>query len=165
MKFILKYVCASLLGLLPGMISAQTPAQSPEQQSDECLVFNVDYSMGGSASAKISGSATVTVQGDAYHMNGNGIEAWCDGVSIWMIDNEAKEVYVESAESASESYMQNPSRALRELKGKSEGTYVLDDGRKVHIKVNSIKKSDRKDISSFRPTQDFDSSWVVTDLR
>ncbi len=157
MKFILKYVCASLLGLLPGVISAQSP--------DECLVFDVDYSFEVSESAKVSGSAIVTVQGDAYHMSGNGIEAWCDGVSIWMLDNEAKEVYIESADSASESYMRNPSQALKNLKGKSEGTYTLDDGRKVHIKVNSIKKSDRKDVSSFRPTQNFDSSWVVTDLR
>lgn len=45
------------------------------------------------------------------------------------------------------------------------GTFVMSDGVIVRVMVKSIKKSDRKDISSFRPTQSFDSSWMVTDLR
>ncbi len=152
----MKYFCASLLILVSGVMSAQ---------EQECLTFDVDYSMEVTESAKLSGNAVVTIQDNAYRMSGNGIEAYCDGSSIWMLDNEAKEVYIESVGSASESYLSNPAQVLKELSKEQEGTYTLDDGRKVHIKVNSIKKSDRKDVSSFRPTVEFNSDWVVTDLR
>lgn len=47
------------------------------------------------------------------------------------------------------------------------GTFVMSEGQAgiIRVKVDSIKKSDRKDISYFRPTRSFDSSWMVTDLR
>lgn len=47
------------------------------------------------------------------------------------------------------------------------GTFVMSEGQAdiIRVKVDSIKKSDRKDISYFRPTLSFDSSWMVTDLR
>ena len=34
------------------------------------------------------------VQGDCYHLKGNGIEIFCDGVSRWTVDAEAREVYI-----------------------------------------------------------------------
>lgn len=47
------------------------------------------------------------------------------------------------------------------------GTFLMSEGQAdiIRVKVDSIKKSDRKDISYFRPTRSFDSSWMVTDLR
>lgn len=45
------------------------------------------------------------------------------------------------------------------------GSFVMDDGNIVSVTVNSIRKSDKKDVSFYCPTLDFDSSWIVTDLR
>lgn len=47
----------------------------------------------------------------------------------------------------------------------SSGEFIMSEGQIVSVDVSAIKKSDRKDISSFRPTRSFDSSWMVTDLR
>lgn len=45
---------------------------------------------------KMQGDGNVTVQGSSYHMTGNGLEMWCDGLSRWTADAAAKEVVIES---------------------------------------------------------------------
>ncbi len=156
MKLILKYLCASFLILVSGMISAQTA---------ECLTFDVDFRIDIPETSKITGKAVVEVQGTAFKMTGNGIESYCDGSSVWTVDQVAKEVYIESISPDTEAYMKDLSLELSGMKDDDEATFVAPDGQPVHIKVNSIKKSAGKDIASFRPTQTFDSSWIITDLR
>ncbi len=154
MKAIIKYFCASFLILMSGMMYAQN-----------CVTVNVDFSVAVSESSNLTGNAVISFQGTSFKMSGNGIEAYCDGVSFWTLDKEAREVYIESLTPESEEYMRELSAKLMELKQNSKSSFISPEGQEVHIKVNSIKKSDGKDISSFRPSQKFDSSWVVTDLR
>ncbi len=157
MKSFLKYLCASFLALLSGMAYAQDGG---------CVTLDVSYSLAMSASSSIKGNALVTVQDNAYVLSGNGIEAYCDGTDVWMVDPKAKEVYIESAASATESFMpENAAELLAELMKKSEGTFLLNDGSEINIKLNSMKKTERMDISSFRPSYEFDASWAVVDLR
>ncbi len=151
----LKYFCASLLILLSGAAFAQ----------NDCLTLDVDFSIDVSADSQMTGKALLEVQGNAFKMNGNGIAAYCDGASVWTLDLEAKEAYIESVSPETEEYMQNLRTKIQALSPGSETSFLSPEGQKVAIKVNSIKKSAGKDVSTFRPAQNFDSSWVVTDLR
>lgn len=45
------------------------------------------------------------------------------------------------------------------------GSFALEDGSAVQIKVQSMSVKEKRSVTAFRPSQIFDSSWVVTDLR
>ncbi len=152
----MKYFCASLLILLSGVMHAQ---------EQPCVILDVDYEVYVSESSKLAGQAVITFQDTAFNMSGNGIEAYCDGTSLWTLDSVAKEVYIESVTEETEAYLRELSAKLSGYKADAVATIKSPEGQSVHIKVNSIKKSAGKDVSSFRPTQNFDSDWVVTDLR
>ncbi len=156
MKLYLKYICASFLILLSGMAFAQ---------DEQCITLDVDYTVKISDTADLRGNALISYQGTAYMMKGNGVESYCDGKSIWLLDMEAREVYIEPVTPETEKYMLDLAAELSVLEDKSEAEFLSPEGQKVQIRVKSIKKTDGKDISSFRPNMDFDSSWVVTDLR
>ncbi len=156
MKRILKYFCAPLLILVSGAVSAQ---------EQPCIILDVDYSVEISESSRLNGQAVVTFQDTAFSMSGNGIEAYCDGTSLWTLDNMAKEAYIEAITEETAAYIRNLASELSGYEADATAIIESPEGQSVHIKVNSIKKSDRKDVSSFRPTEVFDSEWVVTDLR
>lgn len=42
---------------------------------------------------------------------------------------------------------------------------ALTDGNRIDIKVNSMKLMPLRTVEDFRPLKQFDSSWIVTDLR
>ncbi len=156
MKLHLKYICASFLILVSGMMSAQ---------EKESATLEFTYSIDLSEEARISGNASVTYQDTAYMMSGNGIESYCDGSTVWTLDMEAGEVYIESVTDDLKEYMKTLAASLEGIEADSDASFLSPDGQIVKIHVISVKKSGVKDISSFRPTMDIDSSWVVTDLR
>lgn len=45
------------------------------------------------------------------------------------------------------------------------GSFAMEDGSEVKIKVSSMKCNEERPETYFRPSQAFDSSWIVTDLR
>lgn len=45
------------------------------------------------------------------------------------------------------------------------GSFAMEDGNEVKISVASMKSVENKSATFFRPSQKFDSSWIVTDLR
>lgn len=90
-----------------------------------------------------------------------------------MIDEQAKEVFIEAAESQSAGYLANPALLLMNLDEDTE-SYMVEDN-KITVKIpgqsdlvvvildvqpEGIKKSE-----AFRPPMGFDSTWIVTDLR
>ncbi len=156
MKTHLKYICASFLILLSGMVSAQ---------NTESFTLDVKYFVEMSESSEIKGDAIIIFQDTAYTMSGNGIKSYCDGKTVWTLDLVAKEVYIESITPDLEAYMKDLADALISMKDNTETSFLSPEGQEVRITVKSINKSGRKDVSSFRPVQEFDSSWVVTDLR
>ncbi len=156
MKLSLKYICASFLILVSGMAFAQ---------NQECVTVSVTFSMALSDEAVIEGKAEAVFQGNAFRMSGEGLEVWCDGNDVWTIDGRAKEVYIETLDSDNKEYVVATTRAVAGMQAGGEADFLTPDDQLVRIKVISIKKTGRRDVSSFRPTQDFDSSWVVTDLR
>lgn len=57
---------------------------------------------------KTIGSGNLTTQENAYLLEGNGLRISCDGSSVWLMDQEAKEVIVEKVSTGVDSYMSNP---------------------------------------------------------
>ena len=56
------------------------------------------------------------VQDNAFRMNGNGLEVWCDGTVRWTVDREGKEAVVESVgENEATRYSANPALLLSNL--------------------------------------------------
>ena len=95
---------------------------------------------------RLSGKALV--QGNCFHLNGNGMEIWCDGEKLWYVDPESKEVYIENALMLDE-YIKENIGAVKDIN--------LTD-----VLYSEISE----DLSAFRlDTAALDKSWVVTDLR
>lgn len=44
-------------------------------------------------------------------------------------------------------------------------SFALEDGNEVKLTISSMSYLQKKPVSAFRPSQTFDSSWIVTDLR
>lgn len=76
--------------------------------SSSSVEFAYGYSI-DNGKTKVIGEGTVSMQGPSFFMTGNGLEVWCDGSSRWTVDNDAKEVVIESVdESQSPDYIANP---------------------------------------------------------
>lgn len=92
-------------------------------------------------------SGTVLAQGECFHMAANGVESYCDGTTVVMLDTNAREAYVESA------------KGLR--------SFLLAN-------LGAIENVELKDVVIGDPSDDLapfkyelsrlDSSWVITDL-
>lgn len=154
---------------------------------------------------KIVGNGTLQIQGNMWHNDGNGLEMWCDGSTVWTADHSLKEAVIEPVYE-DESIVSNPAlmfvrmpdmfkvvKSLDSKDGKAViyvlkpiedapieyfnveimksdssiryGSFALEDGSAVQIKVQSMSVKEKRSVTAFRPSQIFDSSWVVTDLR
>lgn len=139
---------------------------------DECM--SVEYKFNYITSGvRTFGEGVLDIQGNSYHMRGNGIEIFCDGSTTWMLDEDAKEVVIEAADSQSAGYLANPVMLLMnientalsyEIKG-DVVTLELPGGVSLEITICSLQKVQTKKSEAFRPPTDFDSTWIVTDLR
>lgn len=76
--------------------------------ADSCVEMTCSWS------ARISGvdavgSGDMKIQGDFWYLSGNGVEMWCDAVSVWILDMTLKEAVIESVVTdAEEGYLSNP---------------------------------------------------------
>lgn len=154
---------------------------------------------------KIVGNGTLQIQGNMWHNDGNGLEMWCDGSTVWTADHSLKEAVIEPVYE-DESIVSNPAlmfvrmpdmfkvvKSLDSKDGKAviyvlkpiedapieyfnveimksdssirSGSFALEDGSAVQIKVQSMSVKEKRSVTAFRPSQIFDSSWVVSDLR
>ena len=77
-----------------------------ESLADGCASFGYTYSMSGQV--PLSGSGTIRLQGDAFVMQGDGLEVYCDGATRWTVDTVAEECYIESVEPGGLDYEANP---------------------------------------------------------
>lgn len=208
MKTLVTFILMSFLLSVAGTAGAQDKSLFDKLYSDivsSCV--SLDYTYDTEVSGiRMTGNHSLEVQGKIWHLEGNGIEAWCDGESVWTTDPDAKEVIVEPVSDDDQGALTNPALLLTRLKDwfevresrnsadgktilyilfpkadinieyfnlnvrKSDGTIVsgsfaMDDGNAVTIKVASMVRTQKKPESYFRPSQSFDSSWIVTDLR
>lgn len=108
-------VCMALLlaGASPFTALAQTvsAASNPAAAFAKSLqgrLASFDYSYSMSGSLPMNGSGSVRLQGDAFTMEGNGLDIRCDGKTRWTVDVVAEECYIENIEAQELDYEANP---------------------------------------------------------
>lgn len=140
--------------------------------SDDCITVEYEFSAAFTG-LKTIGEGVIELQGNAYHMKGDGVEIYCDGSSTWLIDELASEVVIESADSKDAGMLANPIMLLMNLE-EAKIPYKVDrdsilldlpDGTKLSIKILSMSAAPTKKPEAFRPPTDFSGKWIVTDLR
>lgn len=124
--------------------------------SANCVEMEYSYSTRISG-VKMNGSGSLQLQGEQWHMTGNGVEIWCDGKSLWTIDRGSKEVVIEDAGlDASSDALTNPAIlfvrlddafAVKESRPSDDGKAVVymlqpDDAISIEYVNIEIMKSD-----------------------
>lgn len=67
-----------------------------DKMSASSVKMEYSYDFRQSTKTKITGKAVITVQDSSYVMNGNGLEVFCDGKTVWTVDVSAKEVVIDA---------------------------------------------------------------------
>ena len=122
--------------LLPASASAQDVSLLDKFNSavaQSCLEVSYAYT------ARISGvdnkgSGELVSQGLMWKLQGNGVQMYCDSVSVWIVDPAAKEVVVEPAEQGSAvSWFTNPAMVFSNLSANYRVSETLSskDGQSV----------------------------------
>ena len=153
----------SLLCILLTVFSACPVSGNSQPQTDAVMSF-VSRISGGcvsfrysfviktlSSSGKVTGEGSVLMQGASYHLQGNGMEVWCDGNSVWTADLSSKEVVIEPA---TEDVLVNPALILSDLprhfswqSAYREGTFSSQPSRVFLLKP--LSKSDMQSLELF----------------
>lgn len=66
----------------------------------------------GITAGEYSSQGSYTVDGDAYYIEVDGAEVYCDGKTRYEVDNGRREVNVDSVEGASRNILDNPTRCF-----------------------------------------------------
>lgn len=104
-------IAAAALALfsVPSGAKSKTLGSFIDKVSSSLVTFDYSFTMQTTKSkTKMTGSGNVKVQGNAFFMEGNGMEVWCDGSTRWTIDRFAEEALVESVSESYDSYATNP---------------------------------------------------------
>ena len=87
---------------------AQVPINTFRQMFDSGAVFiDMEYDV-TVPNTMVTGHSSILIQGDMYHLQGDGLDVYNNGKSVWTVDESAREVVVESSADVSEDYISNP---------------------------------------------------------
>ena len=117
MNDIFKYIVTGLLAVLPASLVAQSPVLLDRLYSGfsyNCVAMDCEYTLQTDGISS-KGDCKVQVQGTSYTMKGAGLEFFCDGESVWVLDPMAKEAIVEPVSNDSFSYLSNPALLFRDM--------------------------------------------------
>lgn len=117
MKHILKYIMVVFLSFVSGRLLAQDRSMLTrlyDTFSENLVTLEADYSV-GNGGPEVKGKAELKVQGKAYHILGGGYDIYCDGESVWIVDQTSKEVIIEPVSEGPDGYMTNPALLLSRL--------------------------------------------------
>lgn len=106
-----------LLAILPASLVAQSTDLLDalyENFASHCISLDCEYSV-VSQGVPSKGGCKVEVQGISYRMQGFGLEVYCDGETVWLLDPMAKEAIAEPVNDDSFSYMSNPALLFRDM--------------------------------------------------
>ena len=126
----MRYILSALMLICVSAVSAQDTTLLDKFLSDvsnSCVTLDYTYT------ARVSGIdnrgyGNLVSQDQMWTMKGNGVEMYCDGEAVWVVDPAAKEVIIESVSDEQEmQFMANPARIL----------FSIGDS----FTVNSVNKS------------------------
>lgn len=108
-KNIIIAIAAILAAAVPSGAKSKTLSSFIDKVSSSLVSFEYSFTMRtAKSSAKMTGSGDVRVQDNAFVMNGNGLEVWCDGRLRWTVDRLAEEALVELVDESADVYATNP---------------------------------------------------------
>ena len=111
----MKYILTVLSIMLSWLTSAQDNSLLDRMCSEgaaSCVTIDYSYT------ARVSGidnqaSGELVSQGENWIVKGNGVEMYCDGTTVWIMDPTAKEVVIEPvADEQQTAYLTNPARVF-----------------------------------------------------
>ena len=139
--------------------------------------FHYTYSLSqkGSAFTPVT-DGDVTVEGNAYILQGLGMEVISDGTTRWTLDRDAREALVEKVQK--EDLFTNPALFIASYKNyldriqvnasgsdSLDVTLTLDDETKARFVLKDIVFGARKGKSDFSVTEKSLPDYLITDLR
>ena len=107
-----KFMAASvLLFMCTAGISVSAAPFSIQRLEDRInsseISFSYIYSVSG-GKVSMTGQGSAVLQGDAYILDVDGMEVYCDGTARWTLDRKAEELVVESCDTYPVSLSANP---------------------------------------------------------
>ena len=158
MRFI-QIIMMTALSALTVQSFAQTSLSALRNMfSTSSVVIECDYQT-QVRNVNVTGNSQIYVQGEMYTMSGNGIRVYCDGTTLWTIDDASGEVVIESCALQGKDYVSSPVLLLAELDkffkvkstqslGAGKDQIVLDAVADCGVKqVDLILTSDGKAVS------------------
>ena len=170
MKHILKYIVVVFLSFVSGRLLAQDTSMLTRlygKFSENLVTLEVDYSVKG-AGPEVKGKAELQVQGKAYRIIGGGYDIYCDGGSVWIVEQTSKEVIIEPVEEGPGGCMANPALLLSRLdeffdvKSVSGRKYTLKPKVKGDISAAELNFSPEGELSSGIFTMSDGNVWNIT---
>lgn len=114
MRFI-QIIMMTALSALTVQSFAQTSLSALRNMfSTSSVVIECDYQT-QVRNVNVTGNSQIFVQGEMYTMSGNGIRVYCDGSTLWTIDDASGEVVIESCALQGKDYVSSPVLLLAEL--------------------------------------------------
>ena len=115
MSAISRYLVVLLLTVAPHMLSAQNQLERLyDTFASNCIALDCTYSVESDV-VPVKGQCEIEFQDTSYKMKGGGIEIFCDGASVWIMDSGLKEAVIEPVSDDSHTYMSNPALLFRDM--------------------------------------------------
>ncbi len=176
----MKKLIVCLLFSLFALAGARAQANIPllDKVAGQRVQFHYTYSLSqkGQSFREIT-DGNVTVEDNAYSLDGLGIKVVSDGVTRWSLDEEAREVLVETVEETDlftnpalfiASYRNYMERIKVNAQGKDylDVTLMLDEDTHARFILRNIVFGERQEKSDFViDLKSFPKDYLITDLR
>ena len=134
-----RFIFLTALSLLTVQSFAQTPLESLRKMfSSGSVTMAAEYAV-ELQQVPVTGTSDLVLQGDMYHIKGNGLEIFCNGEALWTIDEAAKEVVIEPCDALYDAYMTNPLLLLTSLENYFQIASQKRIGDKTEYVLQAIK--------------------------
>ena len=117
MNHIIRIISVALLAVLPVELSSQNTGlleKLYDSFASDCVALDCTYEA-ESEGLTTKGQCQLEVQGASFRMRSSGLDVYCDGQSVWVLDPMAKEAIIEPVSDDSFSYMSNPALLFRDM--------------------------------------------------
>lgn len=115
MNTIFRYLVVLLLTVAPHMLSAQNQLERLyDTFANNCIALDCTYSVESDV-VPVKGQCEIEFQDTSYKMKGGGLEIFCDGASVWILDSGLMEAVIEPVSDDSHTYMSNPALLFRDM--------------------------------------------------
>lgn len=138
MNKVLKHIFCFVLSLTAGLAYAQDTSLLERMYDDfssEFSTLDISYVL-EMLPADMTGEAVVSFQDDAYRLSADGLDIYCDGKSVWTLDNISKEVIIEPVTDDGTDFIRNPAGLFLGLKDNFKVTDISEGG---HMREPGVK--------------------------